>query len=164
MITINPLYSPWAPELGCNEVAAKPVISERYSCNLFITSWYPFAWSTGTKGCMLFHSVQLNGIISEAEFSFIVQDPSEIIDWVKDKSLFSKDFIYLINEVSEWYELKTGWDKISDSLSLINSISVGNSSILDSLFVNSSKTEIISSRSFILVFSFTEIDISLSER
>ena len=113
---------------------------------------------------MLFHSLQLNGIISEAEFNFIVQDPSEIIDWVRDISLFSRDFIYLINEVSEWYKLKTGWDKMLDFLSFVTSASVGNSLIVDTFLVKSSKTEIISLRSFKFVFSFTEIDISPSER
>ena len=51
-----------------------------------------------------------------------------------------------------------------DFLSFVTSASVGNSLIVDTFLVKSSKTEIISLRSFKFVFSFTEIDISPSDR
>ena len=106
LITINPAYSPWAPELGCNDVPENPVISFNCFSNLMINFWYPFAWFKGTKGCMLFHLDQLIGIISDAAFNFIVHEPKEIMEWVRDKSLFSRLLIYLIKLVSEWWVLK----------------------------------------------------------
>jgi hypothetical protein len=44
------------------------------------TSWYPADCSTGTNGCIRENSGQVTGIISEAALSFIVQEPSGIID------------------------------------------------------------------------------------
>src|SRR5690606_41227799 len=49
LITINPAYSPCAPEFGCNEVAANPVILVNWSSSSFKTVWYPCACSIGTK-------------------------------------------------------------------------------------------------------------------
>jgi hypothetical protein len=47
----------------------------------------------GANGCMLANSGQVIGIISLVAFSFMVQEPSGIIDVVqRDRSLFSRRF------------------------------------------------------------------------
>ena len=56
---------------------------------------------------MLFHLDELRGGISAAAFNFIVQDPSGIIDWFSERSFLSRDLIYLIIDVSEWYDPNT---------------------------------------------------------
>ena len=45
-----------------------------------ISSRYPPAWAAGANGCMPANSGQLIGSISAAAFSFIVHEPSGIID------------------------------------------------------------------------------------
>jgi hypothetical protein len=50
------------------------------------------AWSRGAKGCMPPNSGQVTGIISLVAFSFMVQEPSEIIEWSSARSLFCSDF------------------------------------------------------------------------
>ena len=42
-------------------------------------------------------------------FSFMVQDPSGIMECTSDMSLFSSFFMYLTMSVSLWWMLKTGW-------------------------------------------------------
>ena len=54
------------------------------------------------------NSGQVTGIISEAAFSFIVQDPSGIIERSSPTSLRSSDFRYRIIFVSERCAEKTG--------------------------------------------------------
>ena len=39
------------------------------------------------------------------------------MEWTKDTSLFSSLFMYLTISVSEWWILKTGWDKKPEVLS-----------------------------------------------
>ena len=51
--------------------------------------WYPAAWSRGTKGCRLASSGQDTGSISLVAFSFIVQEPSAIMECASDRSRFS---------------------------------------------------------------------------
>jgi hypothetical protein len=122
----RPAYSPWAPELGCADTAAKPVISARSLLTdihahhqlpgqslqrgakrglrladllrLSIISRYPSVWLGGAKGCMLANSGHVTGIISEVALSFMVQDPSEIMEVLRDRSLFSSFFRYLLKE------------------------------------------------------------------
>ena len=163
LITIRPAYSPWAPELGCKEVPLKPVISFNCLSSFFRSFWYPNAWSNGTKGWILFHLLQLIGIISDAAFSFIVQDPKEIMEWVRDRSFLSKFFIYLIKAVSEWYLLKTS--EVMKLDFLLNSFGIFNSSDLDSISNKSISRDfaIVSTIfwiSFVDVASLIEIEIS----
>ena len=47
------------------------------------------ACSGGANGWMFANSGQLTGAISEAAFSFIVHDPSGIIEWTSEMSRFS---------------------------------------------------------------------------
>jgi hypothetical protein len=56
------------------------------SPNSFTSSAYPVACSCGTKGCILLNSCHDKGIMPDDGFSFIVQEPSGIIEEVKDKS------------------------------------------------------------------------------
>jgi hypothetical protein len=82
----RPAYSPWLPALGCSETAAKPVISASSSSSWRKSSRYPAVCSGGAKGWMRFTSGQLTGNISEVELSFMVHDPSGIMECVSDRS------------------------------------------------------------------------------
>ena len=79
-ITIKPAYSPCAPELGCMDIAAKPVISHNHLLNSVIICWYPRVWNAGANGCILPNSGQVTGIISVVAFNFMVHDPKEIME------------------------------------------------------------------------------------
>jgi hypothetical protein len=50
-------------------------------------SAYPFACSGGENGCMSANEDQVTGIISLVAFSFMVQLPSEIIEFARERSL-----------------------------------------------------------------------------
>ena len=112
----------------------------------------------------MFQRAELNGNISAAAFNFIVQEPSAIIEWFNARSFLSNDLIYLIIEVSEWYELNTFSSRKLDfrlsawgmELKLIFEIS---KSI--SLSVTEDKTSIILLISSISVASFKDIENSL---
>ena len=54
-------------------------------------------------------NTHLQGIISVVELSFMVQEPSGIMEWTRETSLFSSLFMYLTMSVSLWWMLKTGW-------------------------------------------------------
>ena len=79
-----------------------PVISQRAASNSSRTCRYPSACSSGAKGCRLENSGHVIGIISVAALSFIVHEPSGIIDVSKPMSFRSSDFRYRIISVSEW--------------------------------------------------------------
>ena len=99
----------------------------------------------GAKGWILPHLNQLKGSISEAAFSFMVQEPKEIMDWFNAKSLRSKDFMYRINSVSEWYVLKTVSVKNSERRCKDSIILLEDSTseiIIVSFLAASAKTEI----------------------
>jgi len=74
--------------------------------NLFFKSvnkiLYPSICSTGVNGCGCENSLHVIGVISEAAFSFIVHEPSAIIDLFKAISESSNFFKYLSISVSEW--------------------------------------------------------------
>ena len=59
---------------------------------------------------------QLTGISCEAAFSFMVQDPREIMDWVRVMSFLSSMVIYRIMSVSDLYLLKLLWFRKGDFL------------------------------------------------
>ena len=52
--------------------------------------------------------IKVDVTISVVLLSFMVQDPSGIMECTRDMSLFSSFFIYLTISVSEWWILKTG--------------------------------------------------------
>merc|ERR1719353_129926 len=79
-IARRPAYSPEAPELGCTLTASKPVILQRSAFKEAIISTYPSVCARGAKGWMSLNSGHVTGIISAVALSFIVQEPSEIIE------------------------------------------------------------------------------------
>jgi len=64
-----------APELGCVDTAANPVIEASQVFKELIILWYPGTCSCGVNGWMFANSGQVTGIISEAAFNFIVHEP-----------------------------------------------------------------------------------------
>ena len=62
---------------------------------------YPCTCSIGANGWIRENSGQVTGIISEAAFSFIVHEPSGIIDVSSPTSLRSRLLMYRIILVSE---------------------------------------------------------------
>jgi len=55
---------------------------------------------------MLVKLGHVTGIISVVAFNFIVQDPSGIMLWHNDRSLFCNLWMYLSNSCSVWYLTK----------------------------------------------------------
>ena len=86
---INPAYSPCAPELGCIEIASKPVMLISQSFSSSISDWYPSTCSTGANGWMLENSGHVTAVISVVLFNFIVQEPRGIILVFRLRSLLS---------------------------------------------------------------------------
>ncbi|MCY1172798.1 hypothetical protein D3C76_1226860 [compost metagenome] len=62
------------------QMASKPVIAHNQRSSSSIISPYPAACSFGTNGCRLANCGQVIGIISLVALSFMVQEPSGIID------------------------------------------------------------------------------------
>ena len=62
----------------------------------------------GANGWMPDKSGQVTGSISAVALSFIVQDPSGIMECTRDKSFACSRWRYRNISCSEWYELKTG--------------------------------------------------------
>ena len=89
-ITTSPVYSPAAPEVGCNVQASNPVMAHNCSCNCSITDSYPATCSAGASGCGAIAAPYVIGIIAAAGFSFIVHEPSGIIDVARLISLRSR--------------------------------------------------------------------------
>ena len=82
------MYSPWEPAFGCRLVAAKPGDLREPALEPRVQLGIAFAaCSTGANGCSAPNSGQVTGIISAVALSFIVHDPSGIIDVVSDRSL-----------------------------------------------------------------------------
>ena len=82
----RPAYSPWLPALGWRDTAAKPVIFASHDSRSAKSFWYPRVWSAGANGCSRPNSGQVTGNISAVAFSFIVHDPSGIIECVSERS------------------------------------------------------------------------------
>src|SRR5262252_4952125 len=110
----RPAYSPCDPAFGCNETAAKPVISANHSSNWRKMSMYPAACSVGTNGCNLEISGHEIGNISAVALSFIVHEPSGIIDVVNERSRDSSFLRYRSISVSVSCVLKIGCVRYSD--------------------------------------------------
>ena len=66
---------------------------------------YPRVQSFGANGCKLQKPGYVIGIITIAELSFIVQEPSGIIPFARPQSLSHNFMMYLINSVSDCIEL-----------------------------------------------------------
>ena len=75
---------------------------------------YPCAWSAGANGCRSANSGQLTGSISAAAFSFMVQEPSGIMDRSSAMSMSASRRRYRSIDVSLRCALKTGWVRNSD--------------------------------------------------
>jgi hypothetical protein len=73
--------------LGCNDTAAYPVISHSQAESCSIRSRYPAASSTGANGWMPANSGQVTASISVVALSFIVHEPSGIIDRSRARSM-----------------------------------------------------------------------------
>ncbi len=82
----SPAYSPWAPELGWSETAEKPVTSASQRSRSANISWYPRAWSRGANGWSFPSSGHVTGSISEVPLSFMVHEPSGIIECASERS------------------------------------------------------------------------------
>mmetsp|Transcript_10811 Transcript_10811/g.35495 ORF Transcript_10811/g.35495 Transcript_10811/m.35495 type:complete len:296 (-) Transcript_10811:1721-2608(-) len=89
-IAISPAYSPAAPELGWSDMASKPVILQSWSARSSNICVYPCDCALGAYGCMLHVSFHVTGIISEVALSFMVHDPSEIIECTSERSFASR--------------------------------------------------------------------------
>ena len=79
-MTSNPVCSPAAPEFGWSDTAGRPVISASHFCSPANSSAYPSACSGGTNGCRFARSGHEIGSIKTVPLSFIVHEPSGIID------------------------------------------------------------------------------------
>ena len=102
-ITTKPVYSPAAPDVGCNVQASKPVIWQSI-CFSSSSIWiYPCACSCGTNGWIDKNPGKVIGSIAEAGLSFIVHEPSGIMECVRLISLRAKRCMYRIISVSVWY-------------------------------------------------------------
>lgn len=82
----NPAYSPCAPEFGIKEIALSCVTSQSHFLMLLTSCWYPYVHSGGEKGCNFENPGNETGIMNEVGLSFMVQDPSEIIDLANEMS------------------------------------------------------------------------------
>ena len=60
-----------------------------------VSAAYPFAWSSGANGCIRFTSGHVIGIISAVALSFIVHEPSGIMQCTIERSLFASLKMYL---------------------------------------------------------------------
>ena len=89
-MTIRPANSPCAPEFGCSETAAKPVTSQSAASSSAQDLPVARGLAGGTNGCRRENSGHVTGNISVAAFSFIVQEPSGIIDVSRPMSLRSR--------------------------------------------------------------------------
>ena len=76
----SPAYSPCEPAFGCSDTASKPVIAQSMRSSPVQSARYPSAWSAGTKGCSAANPGKVTGIISAVALSFMVQEPSGIIE------------------------------------------------------------------------------------
>mmetsp|Transcript_33392 Transcript_33392/g.78105 ORF Transcript_33392/g.78105 Transcript_33392/m.78105 type:complete len:239 (-) Transcript_33392:222-938(-) len=110
----RPAYSPEAPELGCSDMPGKPVISQSIASSDEMSSAYPVVWSAGAKGWMPLTSFHVTGIISAVELSFIVHEPSGIMQCTSEMSLLASLKMYLSIWCSDWCEQKTGCAMNSD--------------------------------------------------
>ena len=98
----SPANSPCDPALGWSDTAAKPVISASHSSRSQKIRRYPSVCSAGANGCRFAISGQVTGSISEVAFSFMVQEPSGIIEVVSDRSFASRRRMYRSISVSVW--------------------------------------------------------------
>ena len=76
----SPASSPCEPAFGCTDTASYPVSSASQRSRSLISSVYPAACPAGANGCSPANSGQLTASISAAALSFIVHDPSGIIE------------------------------------------------------------------------------------
>src|SRR5215471_12908677 len=81
---------------------------------------------------MVENSGHETGAISVVAFSFIVQEPSGIIECARERSFDSRWWIYRNISVSEWWVLNTGWVRYGDVLQSVPRISLGAVSLNDS--------------------------------
>ena len=85
--TRRPAYSPWLPALGWSETASKPVISASHALEVAEELLVALGLvGAGRTGAGRRSSGQVTGIISAVAFSFIVQEPSGIIDRSSERS------------------------------------------------------------------------------
>jgi hypothetical protein len=101
-ITSRPAYSPCDPAFGCSDTAAKPVMSQRSASSVRNSSAYPSAWLAGANGWILPNSGHVTGIISAVALSFIVHEPSEIIECTSERSRDSSFRMYRSSSCSAW--------------------------------------------------------------
>ena len=85
-ITSSPVNSPCDPALGCSETCGRPVISASMSSSWRNRVRYPWACSRGANGCRRLNSRHERGTISVVALSFMVHEPSGIMDVVSERS------------------------------------------------------------------------------
>ena len=85
-IISNPVNSPWEPAFGCRLTAWKPVISASWASRSAAMRAKPACCAAGANGWMSANSGQVTGSISAVAFSFMVQEPSGIIEVVSERS------------------------------------------------------------------------------
>ena len=73
-----------------------------------INDCYPLVWSIGANGWMLFTVFHVTGIITDAEFNFIVHEPNGIIAVFKPRSLRSKLYYFFDRNAPEENEESRG--------------------------------------------------------
>ncbi len=92
-MTTRPVYSPAAPEVGCMVTPSKPVMTASCCPSSENISKKPPTCLTGASGCAAVQPAAVMGIIAAAGLSFIVQEPSGIIECVREISLRSRRLI-----------------------------------------------------------------------
>ena len=85
-IISSPVNSPCEPAFGCRLTAWKPVIAASCASRSAAMRAKPRCCSGGAKGWTSANSGQVTGSISAVAFSFIVQEPSGIIEVVSERS------------------------------------------------------------------------------
>jgi hypothetical protein len=88
-MTSRPAYSPWEPALGWSETAAKPVHLASQVSRSRKSLAVAAGLLGGANGCSLPNSGHETGNISLVALSFIVHEPSEIIEWQSERSFAS---------------------------------------------------------------------------
>ena len=85
-MTSRPAYSPCEPAFGCSDVAGEAGDRGQHLLELVKISRVALRLRGRRERVQRSHSGQVTGIISAVAFSFIVHEPSGIIECVSDRS------------------------------------------------------------------------------
>jgi len=86
----RPAYSPWLPHSVAATRGQKPVSEPEFFVEVFQHQAIAFRLVDGREGMLCQRIRQENGIISAVAFSFMVQEPSGIIERLSAMSFCSR--------------------------------------------------------------------------